>query len=98
LTILKNGKNSSLGNKSWLEKKERFRTGSYNEIYISQFDTWSKDSIAQRGKEMLKFLETKISGLSFSDSDIEKILFFDNFIIEKIYDRIPATNDGESVK
>jgi hypothetical protein len=87
LTILKNGKNSSLGNKSWLEKKERFRTGSYNEIDISQHEIWSKDKIAQRGKDMLKFLESKINGLTFSDTDIEKILFYDDFIIVKIYDR-----------
>jgi uncharacterized protein with ParB-like and HNH nuclease domain len=87
LTILKNGKNSSLGNKSWSDKKERFRTGSYNEIDISKHDNWRKDNIAQRGKDMLKFLETKINGLNFSDNDIEKILFYDEFLINKIYDR-----------
>jgi hypothetical protein len=92
LTILKNGKNSSLGNKSWLDKKERFRTGSYNEIDISQHGTWTKDKIAERGKEMLKFLEYKINGLTFSDTDIEKILFYDDCIIDKIYDRSPAAN------
>lgn len=87
LTILKNGKNASLGNKSWLDKKERFRTGSYNEIDISQCDPWTKEKIAKRGKEMLKFLEYKINGLTFSDTDIEQILFYDDFIINKIYDR-----------
>ena len=87
LTILKNGKNASLGNKSWLDKKARFRTGSYNEIDISQCDPWTKEKIAKRGKEMLKFLEYKINGLTFSDSDIEQILFYDDFIINKIYDR-----------
>lgn len=92
LTILKNGKNSSLGNKSWLDKKERFKTGSYNEIDISQQHTWSKDKIAQRGKEMLKFLESKITGLTFSENEIEKVLFYDEFIINKIYDRSPAHN------
>lgn len=92
LTILKNGKNSSLGNKSWLDKKERFKTGSYNEIDISQQDSWSKDKIAKRGKEMLKFLESKITGLTFSENEIEKVLFYDEFIINKIYDRSPAQN------
>lgn len=96
LTILKNGKNSSLGNKSWNDKKNRFRTGSYNEIDISQHSCWTKDKIAQRGKEMLKFLETKINGLIFSDNDIEKILFYDDFIINKIYDRIQVTNIGQA--
>jgi uncharacterized protein with ParB-like and HNH nuclease domain len=94
LTILKNGKNASLGNKSWLSKKERFRTGSYNEIDISQYETWTKDNIAKRGKEMLKFLEYKIKGLSFSEADMENILFYDDFIIDKIYDRSStAKND-----
>jgi len=91
LTILKNGKNSSLGNKGWEKKKERFTTGSYNEIAISKYDTWTKDNIAKRGKEMLKFLESKIMGLTFSDKDIENILFYDDYIIEIIYERSPAT-------
>ncbi|MBK7128266.1 MAG: DUF262 domain-containing protein [Crocinitomicaceae bacterium] len=87
LTILKNGKNSSLGNKSWATKKERFRTGSYNEIDISSYELWTINSIIQRGTEMLKFLETKIDGLSFSESDIEKILFYEDFIINTVYNR-----------
>ena len=87
MTILKNGKNSSLGNKSWNDKKERFRTGSYNEIDISTHDIWTKDEIAQRGNEMLKFLEAKVSGLIFTEVDIEKVLFYDDNIIDKIYDK-----------
>lgn len=94
LTILKNGKNSSLGNISWKDKKVRYRTGSYNEIDISSHETWSKDKIAERGKNMLKFLETKISGLSFTEDDIEKILFYEDYIINRIYDRNPTANSG----
>ena len=89
LTILKNGKNSSLGNKSWTDKKERFRTGSYNEIDISKHDTWTKDKIAERGSKMLKFLETKVGGLTFTADDIEKVLFYDENIIDKVYDKSP---------
>ena len=87
LTILKNGKNSSLGNKSWDVKKERFSTGSYNEIAISKYNFWTKDSISERGKEMLKFIETKVNGLIFSDSDIKNILFFDDYIIDIVYQK-----------
>jgi uncharacterized protein with ParB-like and HNH nuclease domain len=87
LTILKNGKNSSLGNKSWFDKKERFRTGSYNEIAISKHDNWTKDSISQRGRDMLEFLETKISGLYFSEQEIENILFYDDYIVDIISER-----------
>lgn len=86
LTILMNGKNSSLGNKGWEEKKERFRTGSYNEIEISKHDTWNKENIEKRGNQMLKFLESKIKGLTFSEGDIEKILFYDDYIIDVIYE------------
>lgn len=87
LTILKNGKNSSLGNKSWKEKKERFRTGSYNEIDVSRHEKWSIDKISERGRDMLKFLETKISGLTFSESDIEEILFYEGLIINIVYNK-----------
>lgn len=84
LTILKNGKNSSLGNRGWTEKKERFRTGSYNEIAISKHDNWTKQKIAERGVEMLQFFQTKVTGLTFTDEDIKKILYFDDYITERI--------------
>ncbi|GHT03792.1 hypothetical protein AGMMS49525_09450 [Bacteroidia bacterium] len=84
LTILKNGKNASLGNRSWQEKRERFSTGSYNEIAISKYEKWDKNTVAKRGKDMLMFLETKVSGLSFSDEDLAQSLFFDDYIIENI--------------
>jgi len=87
LTILKNGKNSSLGNRNWKTKKERFSTGSYNEIAISKYEKWNKSTIKDRGEEMLKFLETKVGGLIFSDQDIEKVLFYDDYIIDKIYEK-----------
>ncbi len=84
LTILKNGKNSSLGNRAWGEKKERFRTGSYNEIEISKHDRWTKKNIAERGIEMLRFLETKVPGLVFTDDEMKKILYFEDYITERI--------------
>lgn len=82
LTILKNGKNSSLGNKSWKDKKERFRTGSYNEIDISKHDTWTSINISERGIEMLQFMQTKINGLTFTSDEMKKILFYDEYIIK----------------
>ena len=83
LTILKDGKNSSLGNKSWLQKKSRFSTGSYNEIYISQNENWSKNEILSRGIDMINFLESKIEGLKLSKEEREKILFSEEYIIDK---------------
>jgi len=84
LTILKNGKNSSLGKKGWTDKKERFRTGSYNEIAISKHEEWTKINIKKRGTEMLKFLEKKVTGLTFSNNDILETLFYDEYIINSI--------------
>ena len=84
LTILKNGKNSSLGNKGWLEKKERFKTGSYNEIAISNNDKWSKEQIVERGLNMMQFFEKKIIGLTFTVENINDILYFDKDIEESI--------------
>ena len=84
LTILKDGKNSSLGNKGWVDKKSRFSTGSYNEIDISQKVNWSKKEILERGINMLNFLERKVEGLKFSVEERNKILFFEDYIIDRI--------------
>ena len=83
LTILKNGKNSALGNKSWIEKKERYRTGSYNEIAISKYIDWTTKNISERGIDMLKFMERKITGLTFTEEDMKKALFYDDYIIQR---------------
>ena len=83
LTILKNGKNSALGNRSWLEKKERYRTGSYNEIAISKYPDWTVKTIAERGFDMLRFIQTKVTGLSFSDEEMKKTLFYEDYIIQR---------------
>ncbi|ESS72821.1 hypothetical protein MGMO_45c00530 [Methyloglobulus morosus KoM1] len=84
LTILKDGKNSSLGNKSWQIKKERFSVGSYNEIDISKNLNWSKNEIFCRGTEMLNFLIKKVDCLKLSDDQKDKILYFDDYFIDKL--------------
>ncbi len=83
LTILKGGKNSSLGNLGWDYKKKRFETGSYNEIDISRNSEWSSREIYLRGIKMVVFLESKISGLKFSEEEKFKLLFYDSSIIQK---------------
>lgn len=84
LTILKKGKNSSLGNKPWIDKKERFKTGSFNEITISKKEIWTEKEILERGFDMLSFLETKIEGLKFSDDKKNKMLFYEDYIIKNL--------------
>jgi uncharacterized protein with ParB-like and HNH nuclease domain len=83
LTILKNGKNSSLGNLGWNDKKSRFSTGSYNEIDISKNAEWTKNEIFKRGIEMLLFLESKITGLTFTKEEMKKMLFYEEIVIQK---------------
>lgn len=85
LTILKNGKNASLGNKSWTEKKERYSTGSYNEIAISKHTDWTTKNISERGIEMLNFMAHKVIGLSFTEEEKEKTLFYDDYIIQQFH-------------
>jgi uncharacterized protein with ParB-like and HNH nuclease domain len=84
LTILKNGKNISLGNKGWKDKKDRFITGSYNEIDISKNANWEHHDISRRGFEMLEFLQTKVTGLNFTEDEKYSILFFDDYIINRV--------------
>jgi len=86
LTILKNGKNSSLGNRSWSDKRERFKTGSYNEIDVAISEGWDRETISKRGKDMLTFMTTKIKGLILQSSDIENILFSNPSICSAIRD------------
>jgi len=87
LTILKDGKNSSLGNKGWKNKRTRFSTGSYNEIDISKNKIWTKNEILARGMDMLSFLENKINGLRFTEDEAKRMLFYEKFIIDKFFEK-----------
>lgn len=85
LTILKD-KNQPLQNKSWDFKKERFSTGSYNEIEISKFEKWNYTNIQQRGEKMLNFLCKKVQdNFTFDNETRRQILFDADYIIKRIY-------------
>lgn len=84
LTILKDGKNSSLGNKGWNDKRLRFTTGSYNEINISQSQNWTEKEILKRGLDLIQFLEQKVEGLRLSNEEQYKILFAEDYVINKL--------------
>lgn len=75
LTLLKHGKNSSLGNRNWKSKQERFETGSYNEIFISREPKWGQEEILRRGLEMLGFLQRKVQGLELNKNEMMELLF-----------------------
>ena len=86
LTILKNGKNSGLGNKSWQIKQKRFSTGSYSEIEISKYKHWNYENIKERGENIIKVLAKIIQNdFIFNEDEVKKILFDNNEIINTIY-------------
>ena len=82
LTILLNGKNSSLGDKPWDTKQNRFKTGSYNEIEISKNKQWGISEIYLRGIKMVKFLTDKLGLLDLSENEIIELLFIRKEIID----------------
>ena len=84
LTILKNGKNASLGKLGWIDKQKRYQTGSYNEINISQKERWTEKEIRDRGRELLLFLEERVQGLRIPDEEKAKMLFYEDYVIQKV--------------
>jgi hypothetical protein len=84
LTILKGGKNSSLSNRSWAEKKVRFRFGSYNEINVSAHENWTRKEVHARAIDMIEFLKTKLVGLQLSEDETNRLLYAENDIISHV--------------
>lgn len=84
LTILKDPKNSSVSNHPWVTtpeiegKRDRYASGSFSEILISQNNSWNKQSILARGKEILNFLLKEKLGVAedLSEDQLEKALFY----------------------
>ena len=59
LTIIRDKKNSSLGNNPWETKVKAYANGSFSERQISsktEWHPWSAESILNRGKVLLKYL------------------------------------------
>lgn len=93
LTILKNGKNSSLGNRSWNEKQVRFTTGSFNEIEVSKFNNWDHFAVFSRGKKLINFLCKKVGMKALNDEQIGLLLFYDqDFFVERQIENIDSEN------
>lgn len=65
-------RNSSLGNKSFTDKKgddklmTGYRYGSYSEIQVSEVPDWGAQQILERGIQLLEFMETRWN-LPFGD-------------------------------
>ena len=75
LTILKDAKNSSLQDDSWEDKRKRYESGSFNELNISKNVEWNQYAIFARGRNMIRFLESMVSGLKLTEEEVQALLF-----------------------
>jgi len=66
--LLAKSKNSSLQNKCFDHKRRHqqassedqgFYNGSYSEIQVASYQTWTQNEIMERGRKMLKFMESR---------------------------------------
>lgn len=86
LTILKESKNRSLQDNPWNTtellsgKKDRYSTGSYNEIEISKNQIWTKTEIKKRGEKIFTFI-------------VKEKLGFQGIIPEKVFTRVLFHSD-----
>ena len=56
LLLLKQTHNSQIGNRSFKDKCEVFRTASYSSIDVCQYGDWTPDVVKERREKMLQFL------------------------------------------
>lgn len=75
LTIIKDRKNSELQNDGWDKKRERYKTGYYSEQQVSESEKWTPLEVFKRGKDIYRFIESRISDLHFSEEELLDVLF-----------------------
>ncbi len=80
LSIIRDIKNSGLGNNPWESKKEAYKRGSYSEEEIAREEKWNEDSIYKRGKRMFAFLCQTMLGqqIRLTEEDYTRVLFYDS--------------------
>jgi len=57
LVALSHGKNASLSNKPFPEKKKDYKNGCYSEIALTEYDNWGKIEIQKRSVELMYFMD-----------------------------------------
>lgn len=77
LLLISKGKNASLGNKSFEEKKKDYIMGYYTQNAIAKKNNWTPNEVYQRGKEMIEFMCERWNIQMLSESEIKRLLFFD---------------------
>ena len=73
LVLLSSSYNAMIGNQCFNEKKEIFKTASYSSNKISQYDKWTKESIIERGTNILTFMSNRWN-IALSKEDIIELL------------------------
>ncbi|MDR0579033.1 MAG: DUF262 domain-containing HNH endonuclease family protein [Campylobacteraceae bacterium] len=73
LLLLSARDNSAVGNKSFVQKKEIYKTANYSAIEVSQNDNWTPETIAERGMKILEFVQNRW-WVQMSDNTINNIL------------------------
>lgn len=72
LLLISSSKNSSLGNRSFFNKKDKYSNGSYSEIEVSKNDDWRPKDIEQRGLNILNFMKERWL-LDISRLDLDRL-------------------------
>lgn len=78
LCLVKAQKNSELSNKGWIDKKQRFSEGLYNEREVAAYNEWGLSQSFERGCQILDFICKKIEGLQLCVEDKQRLLFADS--------------------
>ena len=85
LLLLSVAKNSKLQNGSFIEKKQKYKTGSHSEIKIAEKEEWTPNDIIERGKELLDFLKRHWEiDCDFSEEEISELLNIKPAVIENV--------------
>lgn len=86
LLPLSSGKNSSMQNDSFPDKKspsgrshKGYTDGSHSEIEVAAYEDWNADAILKRGMKLLDFMERRWN-IKFADDQSKKDMLFLGFI------------------
>lgn len=86
LMLIRKQKNSSIQDDPWEKKRNRYKTGTYNEREVADNELWTASEIAARGEELLRFLAEKlrISVDAFTSEMRDQLLYNNKQIADAV--------------
>ncbi len=81
LLLISKSKNSGLGNKSFVEKRDKYKVGVYSENIVAKEIEWTPLSIYERGEDMIEFMCRRWR-MRINDTDTRKLLLLDGIKIK----------------